>query len=141
MRRLSIFLLAVSSLLPAADPWVGSDLVQPKDLAANLKVPLVIHVGFPVLYRAVHITGSRYAGPGSKPEGLEMLKSAVAGQPKNREIVLYCGCCPWDKCPNMRPAFALLHELGYTKVKALVVPENLKADWVDKGYPIEKRVE
>jgi hypothetical protein len=41
----------------------------------------------------------------------------------------------------MRPAFAALHDLGYTNVKAMVVPENLKADWTDKGYPVEKRAE
>ena len=99
----------------------------------------MIHVGFPVLYRAAHIAGSEYAGPGSKPEGIEALKKAVAGQPHNREIVLYCGCCPWDKCPNIRPAFAALHQMGFTNVKVMMVPENLKADWIDKGYPTEKR--
>jgi thiosulfate/3-mercaptopyruvate sulfurtransferase len=127
--------------LLAGDPWTSNDLVQPKDVAARLKTPLVIHVGFPVLYRSVHITGSVYAGPGSQAEGIELLKKTVAGQPKDREIVLYCGCCPWEKCPNMRPAFAALHEMGYSRVKAMVVPENLKVDWVDKGYPTEKRTE
>jgi hypothetical protein len=141
MRRAFWFLLILSTVLLAGDPWTSSDLLQPKDLAANLKTPLVIHVGFPVLYRSVHITGSQYAGPGSKPEGIELLKQAVAGQPKDREIVLYCGCCPWEKCPNMRPAFAALHDLGSTRVKAMVIPENLKVDWIDKGYPTEKRAE
>jgi thiosulfate/3-mercaptopyruvate sulfurtransferase len=141
MRWALWFLLVLSSVLLAGDPWTSNDLVQPKDVAADIKTPLLIHVGFPVLYRSVHITGSQYAGPGSKPEGIELLKKAVAGQPKDREIVLYCGCCPWEKCPNMRPAFAALHEMGYTRLKAMVVPENLKADWVDKGYPTEKRSE
>ena len=141
MRIFLVILLTLSSLLLAGDPWTTKDLVQPKDVAADIKTPLLLHVGFPVLYRSVHIPGSVFAGPGSKAEGLEMLKKAVAGQPKNRQIVLYCGCCPWDKCPNMRPAFAALHELGYTNVKAMVVPENLKVDWTDKGYPTEKRAE
>ncbi len=141
MHRFLASLLLLSSLLLAGDPWTTKDLVQPKDVAADIKTPLLLHVGFPVLYRSVHIPGSVYAGPGSKAEGLEMLKKAVAGQPKNRRIVLYCGCCPWDKCPNMRPAFAALHDLGYTNVKAMVVPENLKVDWTDKGYPTEKRAE
>lgn len=94
-----------------------------------------------MLYRASHIPGSIYAGPGAKPEGIEELKKALTGQPKDRAIVLYCGCCPWEKCPNMRPAFAALREMGYTNVKAMVVPENLKADWTDKGYPIDRRAE
>ncbi|MES1262295.1 MAG: rhodanese-like domain-containing protein [Acidobacteriota bacterium] len=141
MPRVSAIFLFVASLLLAGDPWTAQDLVQPKDVAADIGTPLLLHVGFPVLYRSAHITGSRYAGPGSKAEGIETLKKAVAGQPKDREIVLYCGCCPWDKCPNMRPAFAALHALGYTHVKAMVIPENLKVDWIDKGYPTEKRAE
>lgn len=139
MQKVSALLVLVASLLLAGDPWTAKELVQPKEVAADVKTPLLIHVGFPVLYRAAHITGSQYAGPGSKAEGIDMLKKAVAGQPKDREIVLYCGCCPWEKCPNMRPAFAALHEMGYTHVKAMVVPDNLKADWIDKGYPTEKR--
>lgn len=141
MRRALWWLPILCCLLLAADPWSNSDLVQPKDVAANLSKPLLIHVGFPVLYRSAHIKGSEYAGPGSKAEGIELLKKVVANQPKDREIVLYCGCCPWEKCPNMRPAFAALKEMGYTRVKAMVVPENLKADWIDKGYPTEKRAE
>jgi thiosulfate/3-mercaptopyruvate sulfurtransferase len=141
MRKLLIAVMVLAAALLAGDPWEAKDLLQPKEVAANIKRPLLLHVGFNVLYRASHIPGSVYAGPGSKVEGIEELKKAVAGQPKNREIVLYCGCCPWDKCPNMRPAFAALRELGYTNVKAMVIPENLKVDWSDKGYPIEKRAE
>ena len=141
MRKLLIAVVVLAASLLAGDPWSTRDLVQPKDVAADIKTPLLLHVGFPVLYRASHIPGSIYAGPGSKPEGIEELKKALKGQPKNRAIVLYCGCCPWDKCPNMRPAFAALREMGYTNVKAMVVPENLKTDWTDKGYPIDRRAE
>ena len=144
MRSVRISFSAAALLLAAAsafsaDPWTDKDIVKPEQVAKDIKTPLLIHVGFPVLYRASHIPGSVYAGPGSKPEGIEDLKKAVAGQPKDREIVLYCGCCPWDKCPNMRPAFAALHAMGYTNIKAMEIPTNLKADWTDKGYPIEKR--
>ena len=140
-RYFPALLLVGATLVLGADPFTNKDLVQPEQLAHDLKSPLVIQVGFPVLYRAAHITGSQYAGPGSKAEGIADLKKAVAGQPLDREIVLYCGCCPWDKCPNIRPAFAALREMGYTHVKAMVVPENLKADWIDKGYPTEKHAE
>lgn len=125
--------------MTAGDPWTANDLVQPKDVAAHLKGPLVLQVGFNVLYRAAHIAGTEYAGPGSKADGIELLKKAVANEPRDREIVLYCGCCPWEKCPNIRPAFAALHDMGFTRVKAMVIPENLKADWIDKGYPTDKR--
>ena len=139
MRRVLICAVVLGSLALAGDQWSDKDLLQPKEVAANLKGPLVLHVGFNVLYRAAHIPGSEYAGPGSKAEGLELLKKAVAGQAKDREIVLYCGCCPWEKCPNIRPAFSALHEMGFTRVRVMVVPKDFKADWDDKGYPTERR--
>src|SRR5450432_3679633 len=138
MRRLIALLpatLFLGAVVCGSEPWSDTDLVQPAQVAKDLKTPLVIHVGFSVLYRAAHITGSVFAGPGSKTEGIADLKQAVAGQSRDREIVLYCGCCPWDKCPNIRPAFAALREMGFTHVKAMVVPANLKADWIDQGYP------
>jgi rhodanese-related sulfurtransferase len=139
-RLISLFLFGLL-LSAGTDPWTDKDLVQPEQVSKDVHTPLLIHVGFPVLYRASHITGSVFAGPGSKDEGIADLKKAVAGQPRTREIVLYCGCCPFDKCPNIRPAFAALHEMGFTHVKAMVVPTNLKTDWIDKGYPTDKRAE
>lgn len=140
MRRF-VFVVLLSFLLLGADPWSGGDVMAPEQLAKDVKSPLLIHVGFPVLYRSTRIPGSVYAGPGSTAEGVEALKKAVAGQPKGRDIVLYCGCCPMDKCPNIRPAFAALHEMGFTKVRVVSIPTNFKTDWIDKGYPTEKRAE
>lgn len=139
MRRLALLLLTAS--LFGSEPWADRDLLQPEQVDKELKSALVIHVGFPVLYRSAHIAGTQFAGPGSKPEGIADLKKAVAGQPLGREIVLYCGCCPFDKCPNIRPAFAALHEMGFTRVRVMMIATNLKADWIDKGYPTDKRAE
>jgi thiosulfate/3-mercaptopyruvate sulfurtransferase len=115
--------------------------LQPQDVAARLAAkgpaPAIIQVGPNVLYRSKHIPGAIFAGPGSKPEGIELLRNAVKDVPKDREIILYCGCCPWDKCPNMNPAIALLKDMGYTKVKAMYVATNFKTDWIDHGYPVE----
>ena len=116
--------------------------VQPKDLAAQLQSkgakPALFHVGFPVMYRGKHIPASIYAGPGSKDEGLAALRTAVANLPRTQELVVYCGCCPFDKCPNVRPAVALLKQMGFTNVKVLDIPTNFGADWVDHGYPVEE---
>ena len=134
--------IQIGAIVSGAEPWTNSDVLEPAQTAAalssNPKEPLIIHVGFPALYHGAHITNSVYAGPGSEARGIDDLKKAVAGQPRMREIILYCGCCPFDKCPNIRPAFAALHQMGYTNVKALHLPTNLKADWIDKGYPTEK---
>jgi thiosulfate/3-mercaptopyruvate sulfurtransferase len=136
-------LLAASALLMFAqqtDPWKDSDLMQPAALASAVKAPgakpAVFFVGFPVLYKGAHIPGALNAGPADR--GVEPLKQAVAKLDKNREIVLYCGCCPWKQCPNVRPAFRALKEMGYTKVKVLSIETNMNTDWVSKGYPTEK---
>jgi rhodanese-related sulfurtransferase len=127
----------------SADPWTKADVVEPAALAATLqdaKRPLVISVAFPVLYRSRHIAGALDAGATSKPEGVETLRKIVSGKPKDTEIVIYCGCCPMDKCPNVRPAFRALKELGYRNVRVLNIPTNMSADWYSKNYPSEPGV-
>jgi len=135
-----IGLASLSSAAPAG--WSDADLIAPKALAQRLTgkssaKPVLFHVGFNVLYRSKHIPNSIYAGPGNKPEGLEMLKKAVSALPKIQEIVIYCGCCPWVNCPNMKTSFALLRDLGFTNVKALMIETNFSQDWIQMGYPVE----
>lgn len=129
----------VAALVVAAA--AGMALVQPKDLAAQLASksaqPAIFQVGPNTLYRGKHIPGAVYAGPASKPEGLELLKQAVSKLPHDREIVLYCGCCPWNNCPNVKPAVALLEQMGFTRVKAMYVENAFAKDWTEKGYPVE----
>jgi len=132
-------LVLLLALLLAGDPWSEKDLVQPPEVAARVQGPLIIQVGVNVQFRAAHIPGSRYAGPASRAEGIELLRAAVSGQPMDRNIILYCGCCPWDKCPNIRPAFTALHDMGYTRVRVMMLPKDFKTDWDDKGYPTTKR--
>ena len=113
-------------------------LIQPKELAAHLDPKIAIfQVGPNVLYRSKHIPGAVYAGPGSKPEGLTLLKSAAVALPRSREIVIYCGCCPWDRCPNVKPAIDALKQMGFTKLKVLYLESNFATDWIDKNYPVE----
>ena len=116
-------------------------LIQPGDLAAQLATkgarPAIFHVGPNLLYRGKHIPGSVYAGPGNRPEGLEALKVAAAKLPRDRAIIVYCGCCPWSACPNVKPAVELLQGMGFTRVKAMFVETNFARDWIDKGYPVE----
>jgi thiosulfate/3-mercaptopyruvate sulfurtransferase len=140
--KISLFLIttALFAQIPAGQ------MIEPDQFAARLKQtgepkPLILQTGFPVLFRAAHIDGSVYAGPDSKPEGIENLKTIVAKEPRDREIVIYCGCCPWDKCPNIKPAFAALKEMGFTRVSALHIPDTLAKDWIEKGYPTEKRAQ
>jgi hypothetical protein len=128
----------------SADPWAPDRLMQTEDLSRILsdpatRKPLVLHIGIQYLYRNAHIAGSRFVGTASLPEGIEKLKDEVRNIPQDSEIVLYCGCCPWDVCPNPRPAYKALMDLGYKNVKVLYLPQNLQRDWVQKGFPTEKR--
>jgi hypothetical protein len=135
--------LAISCAASAAD-WTKADLMEPSTLAARLKQggrkPLTIHVGFHMLYRTRHIPGTPYAGPGNRADGMAALRKLVANEPRDREIVIYCGCCPWSHCPNMQPAFALLKKMGFKRVKALRIENNFNQDWVAKGYPSESQM-
>lgn len=118
-----------------------ADLIQPEALRALLQSgdkPLVLQVGSHIMFAQAHIPGAQYAGPGSQPAGLELLASKVAAAPKTQSIVLYCGCCPWNRCPNVGPAYHCLHDLGFTHVKVLYIANNFGQDWVGKGYSVEK---
>lgn len=118
-------------------------LINPDDLLKLIQSPkgekpLVLNVGPMVLYMQAHIPGAEYIGPGAEPEGRERLRERAKSLPHNKLIVLYCGCCPWNHCPNVRPAYQVLHTMGFTNVKVLYIADNFGADWVYKGYPTIK---
>ncbi len=119
-----------------------AQLIQPEALqhllqAGGADKPLVLQVGSHVLFAEAHIPGSTYAGPGSETEGLHTLQSLVVSHSRKQFIVLYCGCCPWNHCPNIGPAYQQLHGMGFANVKVLYLADNFGADWVDKEYPVE----
>jgi thiosulfate/3-mercaptopyruvate sulfurtransferase len=133
-------IITISPGQDVSDPWSKADLLDPAVLAQVLqsgKPPVILCVAFPVLYRTKHILHAIDAGTGSKPEGIESLKRAVARFSKDSDIVVYCGCCPMTRCPNIRPAYRTLKELGYTRVRVLNIPTNMHTDWYEKNYPFE----
>ncbi len=120
------------------------DLVEPADLAKMIAAPagqrpVLVHVGFEVLYRGAHIPGATFAGPASRPDGLAALQLALKPIARDRTVVLYCGCCPWQHCPNVAPAFRAARKLGFRAVRVLHVADDMQHDWVDKGYPVVSR--
>ena len=125
------------------DPWTTAQLVQPADLVKELSAkdgaaPTVLYVGFRTLYEGGHIPGASFHGTASTEAGLADLKKWAASLPRTTNLVIYCGCCPFDRCPNIRPAFAALRDMGFTHLRLLVLPKNFATDWVDKGYSMEK---
>jgi thiosulfate/3-mercaptopyruvate sulfurtransferase len=131
-----------TAALALAEPWTASQVIQPATLATRLSdpasgKPAILYVGPGVLYRSKHIPGAIFAGPAGTAKGMAIFREAVAAVPRTAEVVIYCGCCPWDECPNVRPAFHALVEMGYQEAKVLALPTSFQKDWIEKGYPVE----
>ena len=95
-----------------ANPWMETDLLNPAELAAEMKgttttTSFIFNIG-----AVDDIKGAKHIGPVSKPENMNSLVSAVFPLPKSAAIVIYCGCCPFVKCPNIRPAFEQFKKNG-----------------------------
>jgi len=134
-----LILASAAALAQMADPTANAQITPQalvRIMQSNQRAKLLIlNVGPHVLFAQAHIDGAEFIGPGSDPRAIEVLKNRVKSEPKAKQIVLYCGCCPWDHCPNIKPAFEELKKLGFTNVKVLYIANNIGADWVDKGYP------
>jgi hypothetical protein len=132
----------VPSSAAPTDPWTTGQTISPADFAKELqrKDPSlkIIYVGVRTLYEGAHIPGAMFRGPGSKEEGIADLKKFAATLPKDSKVVIYCGCCPLDRCPNLRPAFSALRDMGFTHLRVLILPISFASDWVEKGYPIQR---
>ena len=127
-----------------AAEWKYARQISPAELEKRLSGPKsarpsVLQVGFKVLYDGAHIPGAIFAGPASTAEGLAQLKQAVAKIPHDKEVVIYCGCCPWEKCPNVKPAYEALRQMGFTRVVVLLMPQDFAHDWVGQGYAVERK--
>jgi thiosulfate/3-mercaptopyruvate sulfurtransferase len=141
---IAVALLLVShvSLRAASDPWTSSQTVQPADLQKELSdsqsAPTIVFVGFNRLYTSGHIKGAQNHGMAGNEVGLQELKTWASSLPRSTKLVIYCGCCPMDRCPNLRPAFTALHDLGFAKLRVLLLPTDFAVDWADKDYPYDK---
>jgi len=127
----------------SSDPWAVSQSLQAADLAGELAEkngtpPAIVYVGFRTLFAGGHIPGASFHGTASTEQGLGEMKKWAEGLPRSTNLVIYCGCCPFEKCPNIRPAFTALRDMGFNNLRVLVLPTNFATDWVGKGYPMEK---
>ena len=138
----ALLLISRVSLRAATDPWTPAQTVQPADLLKELNdsqsAPRIVFVGFNRLYTAGHIKGAQNHGMAGNAVDLHELKTWASSLPRSTKLVIYCGCCPMDRCPNLRPAFTALHDLGFTKLRVLILPTDFAVDWADKGYPYDK---
>ena len=125
------------------DPWDNSQIVMPEALAQSIvarkgKEPQVIYVGFDFLYKSGRIRGAKFVGTGRDARGIEALKKWARGIKPGEQVVIYCGCCPFKDCPNIRPAYEALRQMGLTELKVLYMKEGFGPNWLNQGYPSEK---
>lgn len=118
------------------DPWLEEDLVEPDVLANMMKnneidQKHIISIGFENV-----IKNSIDLGPANNSERLQMFTNYLRGISKDSPIVIYCGCCPFKDCPNIRPAMALVKDLQFENARLLHIKDNIRVDWIDKGYPV-----
>ena len=145
-RRLLSLTILLTALFAVAqtEPAPGSlQLIQPAELVKAMQSsggqkPVVLYVGPRLIYTQAHIPGAEYIGPVGRAEGMDKLQARAKSLPHDCFIVIYCGCCPWEHCPNIRPAYHELTKQGFTKVRVLYLATSLGTDWADKGYPIAK---
>jgi thiosulfate/3-mercaptopyruvate sulfurtransferase len=130
----------------SSDPWTQSQTVDPAHLAKELDSsrgpakPTVICVAPRALYNGAHIPGALFLGPGYTSQGIDSLKEWARSAPRSTDVVIYCGCCPMGRCPNVRPAFQTLTGMGFTHVRVLLLPHDFHTDWIAPGYSAEKSV-
>lgn len=121
------------------EPWTASQLLAPQALADSINSKrssdmLILSVGPGAL-----IKGSADIGPGRDTGNIAKLKAYLKDQKRDKEVVIYCGCCPFDHCPNIRPAFKVLKEMGFANPRLLNLSHNIKVDWLDHNYPVKKQ--
>jgi rhodanese-related sulfurtransferase len=146
MKRKTVFKLALLLCLASQNTisyaqnqenWNKEQLVQPADLAKIIQtgkdIPVIFCVG-----PGAYIANSINIGATNEKANIDKLKEELKKLPKDARIVLYCGCCPFAHCPNVRPAIQLLKEMKFTNYRLLNLEHNIKMDWIDKGYPVMK---
>ena len=115
------------------EPWKKNQLIEPSDLnkiiSSQNQLPHIISVG-----PGQVISGSIGIGECRYDRNLTNFENHLSSFSKDSEIIIYCGCCPFKDCPNIRPAFSLLNSLGYKNHKLLNIRNNIKTDWIDMNY-------
>lgn len=141
MKHLFTLVLAFSGILSAfsqAPVWKKEQLMATQELADKINTnakdkPVIFNVG-----PMDNIKTAVFVGRATSATCVEKMKSALAMESKTKPVVVYCGCCSYASCPNIKPAYDALISQGFKNTKVLELPEGIKPDWVAKGYPMEE---
>lgn len=138
VKILSLLVLLICQKAIAQNPpnWTSDQLMEPSELATTLKsgkdVPVILSIGPGAI-----IPHSKDIGMVKEEDSMKKFKDELAGLSKESKIVIYCGCCPFEHCPNIRPAIQVLKDMKFSNFKLLDLPHNIKIDWINKGYPTD----
>ena len=135
-----IFFLGIScrnSLAQNPENWTKDQLIAPSALAKSIYLKQNDATVFSVGPSNI-IPNSIDIGMAKDEKNMEKFKEEVDKLPKDAHIIIYCGCCPFEHCPNVRPAIAYLKDQSFTNYYLLNLPHNIKTDWIDKNYPVTK---
>jgi thiosulfate/3-mercaptopyruvate sulfurtransferase len=118
--------------------WKKEQLMPTKELADKITAdakdkPLLFNVG-----PMDNIKTATAVGRATSVTGIEKIKTTLAWENKARAVVVYCGCCSYASCPNIKPAYDAVIAAGFKNAKVLELPVGIREDWVAKGYPMEQ---
>jgi hypothetical protein len=84
------------------------------------------------------IPGSLVIGSVNQDKWEENLRAALLLAELDKsfksEVVVYCGCCSSDNCPNVEPVILELKRMGFKNVKGLYFSEGYLPEWHAKKY-------
>lgn len=133
-----VFAFKSFSVQQGKENWTEKQLIESSELAKILNDPKALK---PIIYSigpGGNIKGSVEMGAAQEKGNLDKLQMELSKLAKDTDIVIFCGCCPFKDCPNIRPAFKMLNEMKFTNHKLLNLSHNLKVNWIDKGYPMNE---
>lgn len=139
-------IFVVNIVAQEKEPWADTQLMNAETLAEMIQsgvddLPIIIAINPDGMHRLDYeagIEGAIWFGESENPENLAKLETFLQDVDRDAEIVLYCGCCPFAMCPNIRPAFSLLNNMGFVNHKLLDLPRNIVDDWIEKEYPMKE---
>ncbi len=135
-----LFIVAFTVLtanITLAQTWKKEQIMPAAELAAKINAPsgdkpMIFNVG-----PMDNIKTARFVGKGTSVTAIDKMKQELSMEAKTKAVVIYCGCCSFASCPNIKPAYDALVAAGFKNTKVLEIPEGIKPDWVAKGYPME----
>lgn len=139
MKKIIAFSLSLFFALSSqAQIWKKEQIMPTADLAEKINTnaadkPIVFNVG-----PMENIKTAIFVGRATSATFVDQMKRELNMVPKTRTVVVYCGCCSFASCPNLKPAYDALITMGYKNAKVLEIPEGIKPDWVAKKYPMEE---